>query len=348
MRDWVLKRADLSPFLEYLSEKWKLMAPQRRGELFEFRELHDTSELRLDYPTTMIPPSRLFLPDGEVLYRFRAEDPASAEAAPQEKPMAVVGIHTCDLEGISIMDEIFLSAPADRAYANQREGALLIGMECSAPCLDESLCADKQTFHTERTYDLLLIPVSEDHFLVRGRTSLGNDVADGSGFFRPATHSDRAELDEFRGSQARKFRPKFGLSADELSAQVRSSWDDLLWRAQSRLCLSCGACNVVCPTCHCFVTRDHLPLSERDCGTRNRHWTGCQLENFAVVAGGENFREEKSNRLRHRVFKKEVYGMDRFGRSGCVGCGRCGHFCPAEIRLVEIFSQISGKEVAHA
>ncbi|MBM3319166.1 MAG: 4Fe-4S dicluster domain-containing protein [Candidatus Eisenbacteria bacterium] len=348
MRDWVLERASLPSFIDFLSKRWKVVAPQRRNEIHEFRELEDPADLCLDYPTTMLPPSRVFLPDGEVLYRFQPNSPGSAAAAAEERPIALFGVHTCDLEGISVMDEIYLAAPIDRAYARRREGAFIVGIECAGPCVEENLCADKGTNHTERVYDLLLHPVDEKRFVVWGRTNRGNDVAEESGLFRPATHQDHAALDDFRAAQARMFRPKFGLRPDELSARVRASWDDLLWVAQSRLCISCGACNVVCPTCHCFTTRDHLPIREDGLGERCRYWTGCQLESFAKVASGENFREKKSQRLRHRIFKKEVYGMDRFGRSGCVGCGRCGHFCPADIRLVEIFGQLSGKEVTYA
>jgi len=348
MRDWVLERANLPRFLDYLSRKWTVWAPQSRDELFEFRELADPSDLRLDYPTTMIPPSRVFLPDDEVLYRFRPGIPGSAETDAPERPIVLFGVHPCDLEGLDVLDEIYLSAPIDRAYANRRTGVFIVGLECTGPCLDESLCADKETWLTDRHFDLLLIPIDEDRFIVRGRTDAGKDLADEIDLFRPATHDDQIALDEFRALQARNFRPRVGLSPEKLTERVRGSWDDLIWAAQSRLCLSCGACNTVCPTCHCFTTVDELPVREDGYGTRRRHATSCQLEAFAAVAGGENFRSEKAARLRHRVFKKESYLMERLGRSGCVGCGRCGHFCPAGIRLVEIFSQLSGKETAYA
>ena len=348
MRDWVLDRASLPPFLDFLSKRWRVVAPQRRNEIYEFRTLDDPADLCLDYPTTMLPPSRAFLPDGEVLYRFRPDEPGSVEAAPKEAPIALFGVHTCDLEGISVMDEVYLAAPIDRAYARRREGAVIIGLECARPCMEESLCADKGTNRTERVFDLLLIPSGGGKFLVQGRTNLGNELAEECGLFAPATHQDNAALGEFRERHAHEFHPKFGLAPEALTARVRASWDDLLWVAQSRLCISCGACNVVCPTCHCFATTDRLPVAADACGERCRQWSGCQLAAFAVVASGENFREKKAQRLRHRIFKKEVYGMDRFGRSGCVGCGRCGHFCPAGIRLVEIFGQLSGKEVTYA
>ena len=58
------------------------------------------------------------------------------------------------------------------------------------------------------------------------------------------------------------------------------------------------------------------------------------------MATGENFRKTAAERVRHRVFKKEVYLKKRFGRSGCVGCGRCIDHCIANISLIEIFNKV--------
>jgi ferredoxin len=347
MGEWVLERRDLGELIGAISGTWRVFAPQRREELFEFRPLENLEDLCLDYPTTMIPPSRLFIPDGEVLYRFDPNDPGRVEAVDPGRPMALIGVHPCDLEGISVLDELYLAPPADRNYANRRRGSLLVVVECAGPCMDEALCADKGTFLPKRACDLQLIPVSADRFLVRSRTKAGTSLCEGRPFLRSVTYEDARALDDFRAVQAARFRSRFGMDGGELSRNVRGSWDDLLWVAQSRLCLNCGACNTVCPTCHCFTTRDTLPLAEDGMGERRRHWSGCQLEEFAAVAGGENFRDRRAYRLRHRVFKKEVYLMDRLDRSGCVGCGRCGHFCPAGIKLVEIFGQLAGEEAKH-
>jgi formate hydrogenlyase subunit 6/NADH:ubiquinone oxidoreductase subunit I len=66
------------------------------------------------------------------------------------------------------------------------------------------------------------------------------------------------------------------------------------------------------------------------------------LDTFAEVAGGENFRKERSSRLRHRFFRKAKYIYEAFGRKGCVGCGRCDRNCVAEINSVETYTQIAG------
>ena len=72
------------------------------------------------------------------------------------------------------------------------------------------------------------------------------------------------------------------------------------------------------------------------------------LKSFAEVAGGENFREHRSARLRHRVFRKGKYMLEMFGKLGCVGCGRCDRHCPAKISILQIYQQLAATPTAAA
>jgi ferredoxin len=78
-------------------------------------------------------------------------------------------------------------------------------------------------------------------------------------------------------------------------------------------------------------------------GVRRRSWDSCQLKVFAEVAGGENFREHRASRNRHRVFRKGKYILARTGETGCVGCGRCSRHCVANISILETFQQVAGE-----
>jgi NAD(P)H-flavin reductase len=83
-----------------------------------------------------------------------------------------------------------------------------------------------------------------------------------------------------------------------------------------------------------------MALNLKD-GERIRQWDGCMLVDFAKVATGENFRHDKTSRFRHRIFRKGKYVLERFGKMGCVGCGRCTIACLAEIASpLEAFNAI--------
>lgn len=62
-------------------------------------------------------------------------------------------------------------------------------------------------------------------------------------------------------------------------------------------------------------------------GKRIRFWDGCQLENFAKVATGENFRRKRVERYKHRFYRKTVYQFEKYNHLACVGCGRCSSVC---------------------
>jgi sulfhydrogenase subunit beta (sulfur reductase) len=85
--------------------------------------------------------------------------------------------------------------------------------------------------------------------------------------------------------------------------------------------------------------RDKVGLSLTD-GYRERFWDSCQLDEFALVAGGHDFRPSRAARQRHRFFRKGKYQTDAYGLLGCVGCGRCGRACLVEITPVTTFNEL--------
>ena len=64
------------------------------------------------------------------------------------------------------------------------------------------------------------------------------------------------------------------------------------------------------------------------------------LNEFAEVAGGENFRNTLSSRTRHRLYRKFKYITQLSGELHCVGCGRCSRYCPAGIDIVAILNEL--------
>ncbi len=106
-----------------------------------------------------------------------------------------------------------------------------------------------------------------------------------------------------------------------------------------------GSCVLVCPTCYCFDVMDNPDLSLKT-GERGRTWDGCLLEDFAKISSGENFRNTKAARYRHRYFKKGKYLFDRFGFVSCVGCGRCSSNCLPDIaNPVNLFNDMYAESI---
>ena len=98
----------------------------------------------------------------------------------------------------------------------------------------------------------------------------------------------------------------------------------------------------------CFVT-EQLPIIQcvdvflrvLQKGERRRVWDGCILSEFAAVAGGHNFRRHRTDRYRHRYYRKGKYVPEKIGEIACVGCGRCITACTANIaNPVEVYNRL--------
>jgi formate hydrogenlyase subunit 6/NADH:ubiquinone oxidoreductase subunit I len=95
----------------------------------------------------------------------------------------------------------------------------------------------------------------------------------------------------------------------------------------AKTCFSCGSCNQVCPTCYCFNVQDDVNWDLKT-GKRDRAWDGCLLDGFTKVAGDHEFRNQRADRFRHRLYRKAKYVPAKIeGQIACVGCGRCVNAC---------------------
>jgi Fe-S oxidoreductase len=122
---------------------------------------------------------------------------------------------------------------------------------------------------------------------------------------------------------------------------MKEKFEDELWKEYAEKCVLCGACNFVCPTCHCFTIKDDTNLRGTE-GKRIRRWDSCHFKNFALIAGGLNFRGERNSRVKNRLYDKLCYSPQKYGVYSCVGCGRCIRSCPAKIDIREIAKKIRG------
>ena len=94
-----------------------------------------------------------------------------------------------------------------------------------------------------------------------------------------------------------------------------------------------------CPrstSAHCCTTpgspRTDVTDLTGDHAERWEHWSSCFELDFSYLHGG-SVRQSGESRYRQWISHKISTWYDQFGSSGCVGCGRCIAWCPAEIDL---------------
>ncbi len=337
----ILDKGAVAPLVKALMADYRVVGPQAKGPKFVFGEISDPAELRLDYNTTILPPSKAALqPPYERLATFRLGENSAVEPVVEAVPTVLLGVHTCDLHAIQVLDKVFSQDYPDANYLERRRQTVIVSLECLRPCDENSFCKDMGTLTADEGYDLHLTDVGEAYTVHVG-TERGEELLDKYVQAQSAAESDVRRLNDVLSAKWPHFKHRLDFDAAELPALLATAYEHPLWDELGDRCMACGSCTNVCPTCYCFNVVDEVNLTLTE-GERQRTWDSCQLDEFARVTGGESFRHARSARQRHRFMRKGKYIYDKVGELGCVGCGRCIRTCLAHINIVDGFNTIHG------
>jgi sulfhydrogenase subunit beta (sulfur reductase) len=332
----VTPKADIPSFVRNLMTEATVIGPKRKGNNFVFDIIQDPREISLDYTSTILPPKKFFLPQYETLLEFSRKE--QKVSAPDLKPQKKVffGIHPCDMQAILKLDYAFTKGNCEANYMARRENSLFIGVSCRPD--RNCFCEGVGSYITNEGFDLFFVDIG-DKYYIETITQAGKELLWKHANISPPSGDDRKSALQTK-ERNRKFQMPLGCHRLALPELLEISSDDDLWVDISKKCTSCGSCTIVCPTCYCFDVSDFLNL-DLERGTRVRRWDSCQLENFAVVGTGENFRKDRKQRLRHRLNRKYLYETDEYGKPSCVGCGRCIRACVAGIDIREAVNTLA-------
>jgi ferredoxin len=283
----------------------------------------------------------LLFPPREVLWRsvrdasgaLRFEPPPEAPAL----PAAVVGVRACDLAALRLLDAHFLGGTGpDPGYAARRAALFLVGVDC-ARCAPTCFCVSTGDGPMLASgYDLGLAEL-DDGLLVWAGTDAGVAIVEQLVLdrARPDQLAAAAEAGNRAAASQRRRLPSRHL-AQALFARL----DDARWKQVGARCLTCGSCTAVCPTCFCHGTRTEPSLAE-ETAELVREWDSCFGAEHSLLHG-QPLRPDAATRYRQWLTHKLGGWHAQFGRSGCVGCGRCITWCPAGIDLVAEVAAIVG------
>jgi sulfhydrogenase subunit beta (sulfur reductase) len=271
-------------------------------------------------------------------YRRRADGGLDFEAETlSETKTAFLGARACDIAALYIQDKHFLQDDyQDPYYASRRKSLVIIAVNCTHPA-ETCFCASTGDGPgADYGYDLALTELV-DGFVVQARSEFGVDLLKQL----PLESATQEQHDAAQtaittaAEQQQRGLPSHDLQQDLFANLNHAQWDDI-----ARRCLSCGNCTSVCPTCFCHSEADH-PALDGNSSEHRRQWDSCFSAGHSYIHG-IIIRANTSQRYRQWLTHKLGSWHKQYGRSGCVGCGRCISWCPVGIDITREVDIICG------
>lgn len=340
----VIDADELPALVSAFMDRYEVVAPVRRGGAHAFAPVTSPDQIDLDYTMTLSSPKKYLLPPREPLMAFDATANEVADFSEEVVPRVIFGVHACDINAINRLDLVFRDGRyPDPYYAARRAATLIVGVSCTPgeTCFCHLWDADEARFG----YDLFLHALGDTYLVSMSSVEAAN-ILEAACHPRVATDADRIEFRHATRARQAAFNPDIP-EIQDVAMLMDAFHSDPFWDELGGRCLACTACSAVCPTCFCFDIRDVRDPDGKH-GVRERAWDACTSPQFAVVAGGHNFRPGGRERVRHRMYHKLNGFLATHDRMLCVGCGRCVRACKANINPVEVlkFFERKGAEDA--
>ncbi len=328
----------VNEFLERVKQEYVLYAPVENG-VTKFEKIGDPADICILPNRTDISLKPIFFPPEQEFFRWSKDTEGYhiEDLLENEEKKVIFGVRGCDIRSLEILDTYMSGEFADPYYTQRRKNTVLIGLTCSYP--RESCFCTAFGGMVPNHYDLWFTDIGSYYYVdvgsEKGKKLIFGDI------FENATKEDEMKKNRKIKKVEDEIERRTRIDLCEIkrcSQEIKKKADDDIWRELGEICVSCGRCNFICPTCHCFDVRDITNLEGSE-GERIRVWDSCHLYEYAKTSA-ENFRKERHARVRYRIYDKFVFPVMRYGVYACTGCGRCTDVCHANINLRDVLRRL--------
>jgi formate hydrogenlyase subunit 6/NADH:ubiquinone oxidoreductase subunit I len=331
--------------VERLLEKDEVIAPTRTGvnndgkPIHQYLPVQDFEAIDLDYVKTDYSAKTYFLPFRETLstYHFEGAD-WRQDIHYRIQPRVLLGLHACDINSLLKLDKVLVKDYFPNPYyLSRRKNTFIVGIDHDPgeDCFCQSVGADTVT----HGFDLFLTDLGEKYFV-----AVNSDR--GFNTLQTVDPKDITERDTQAYLQVRqRIREGFftHLNVHDLPNLLDIEFESPVWKKWGSKCLSCGSCAMVCPTCYCYGVTESVSLDSRR-GIKIKHLYSCSITDFAMVAGGHNFRPGRETRLKYRYYHQHRGFTESYDEPKCVGCNRCGRACLAGINPRDVIRDLQAEK----
>lgn len=323
-----INKQDFAAFVGKVITAQTVYGVQAKGDRFDFGPLASAGDLRLDYDVTLQPPKKYFIPPVEKLVSFEVGKCKYQSSFDDEK-FVLLGVHPYDMVALNQLDKLFCQDNCDKHYFTRRANATIIALDVVTPSKNV-FASEMGAAVVKEGFDVLFTDIG-DSYVAEAATEKGEKLLANAKAV-DANKNDiakREQVQENNKKQLKKHQLK--CPSSYLPALLEKAYNHPVWEERAKTCFACGSCNQVCPTCYCFNVQDDVNWDMKT-GSRCRAWDGCMLDGFAKVAGNHDFRKNRADRFRHRLYRKAKYVPEKIDSGmACVGCGRCVAACLPDI-----------------
>jgi sulfhydrogenase subunit beta (sulfur reductase) len=340
-----LDKGEFKKLVETILAKNEVVGPKRVGTKKDGKPIHHFlpvtrfDELALDYDTTEFSAKTYFLPYRENMSTFTFDNKGDWQQSADYhvEPRAIIGLHACDINSLLKLDKVLVK---DRFpspyYISRRRNTFIVGID-HEPCAD-SFCRIVGADTVTRGFDLYLTDLGKHYFVAVG-SDRGMAALDGV-TTRLISDEDTRQYMAVRKRYADMAENSFNI--DNLPNLLDIEFESPVWKKYGSKCLSCGSCANVCPTCYCYGVHERIAMDFKS-GEKIKQLHSCNLVDFALVAGGHNFRPSAESRLKYRYYHQHRGFVETYDEPKCVGCNRCGRACLAGINPPDVIRDLQAE-----
>ncbi len=340
MEEKILMKDQIAKLYYELAKEYSFYAPIKEKGNIVFKKASNPEEIELDYFNSKVPPKEVLFPKMEVLFEYTLDekDVEIKERTDLEEKRLIFGIRPCDAQSFVLLENFFdFGEFKDEIFLTKRKNTTLIGMGCNSP-KSTCFCTSLEGHPFKRDdLDVMLIDLGEK-YLVELISEKGKELVQKLSWLTEATKADVERAQELSIQAEESFETHLDFS--NVDKTLDPNFNHPIWEEISEICIGCGTCSFLCPTCTCFDVIDETD-EYNNRGRRIRIWDTCQSCQYTLHTSGHNPRNSCIERCRNRILHKFSYYPTNYNLIGCVGCGRCVQLCPVNNDLRTIIEKIN-------
>jgi len=321
-----MTKNEVNKFLVKIKKEYQVFAPVEKEGKSYIERIEGIKEVDYTGRIPQEPWKFLFYPPKEILLDEKFNEPKV-----NYPKICAWGMNVLDLKALGLYDLVFDDDPY---YQKRRQNTLVVGLSCGAPNRENFAEFKLFSLNLEENilehvpFDIFLEMMRDGNFLIFSGSKLGQKIL------------EKNKINNYENIQFAGLIPEEGPDKRMLQLQqkVAKSYNHKVWDELHKICLACGKCSMICPTCFCYDIEDEV--TDQNKIKRKRNWGNCFYPEFTEIAGGFDFTGTVKKKIQFWYEHKFVRIPKEYQVPGCVSCLRCFKVCPVGINITEVLKKL--------